>query len=102
MINNLYQRIKAGETILAEVTETGKEFTIKPAYSSKYMTAHVLGYSILADGEIVPGHNGTLLDKEVIDEWAADLTERPKKHVVDESDAWLDELNADYCASRGC
>jgi hypothetical protein len=91
MIVNLYDRIKAGETINVEVPETCNVFTIEPA-RSQLLNGAIIGYSILVDGEVVPGHKGTLMDRETIDAWAVDLTE--VDNIFDEADGYFN-------ASRG-
>lgn len=92
---DMFDRLKSGESINVVVPETGKTFTVEPAYS-KYLPTSPIGYSIVVDGAIVPGHRGTLMDRETITAWAMDLDE-----VVEEDEAWEEELNAYYFSSRG-
>jgi len=72
MVNNLFDRLKAGETVNVRVPDSGLLFSIEPARSHGL----ILGYSIVLDGAIVPGHKGTLMDRATITDWANDLDEQ--------------------------
>lgn len=67
----MYIRLKAGETLYVQTGNTHKRFSIRP----EYWGSHVLGYSVVENGEVVPGYHGKMLEPDTMKDWLSELVE---------------------------
>jgi hypothetical protein len=76
MVHDLYERLKAGESITVRALSCGpspggRVFTIHPVYWESI----VLGFQLEVHGKIVREHRGELFDRAKMDSWAQLLEE---------------------------
>jgi hypothetical protein len=67
----LYEKLRKGVIIHVETLSSGNRFSIQP----EQWEGITMGYSVLVDGQVVPGYKGKMLDCETVKDWCNQLRE---------------------------